>query len=121
MGNFLNQEILGRPTQAVWGMYSPAIGSALLHPVALYEAALEGIVLFLVLLMARKRGAAPGRLTALFLFCYAAIRYLAENFRSVPAPQELVVDFFTLGQTLSFAMVLLGILVLLLSRKRMVY
>lgn len=120
-GNFLNHEILGRATGTTWGMYFSSDRAVLLHPVTLYEAAFEGVVLFIVMAIASRFTQTPGRLTALFLFLYALIRYLAENYRAAPLPESMVLGAWSIGQALSLVMLLLGIAVLLLSRKRMVY
>ena len=120
IGNFLNQEILGRATTTPLGMYFPATGPLLLHPVTLYEAALEGLVLFLLLFILSRIISSPGRITALFLFLYAIMRYFAEGYRAIPLPENLVLGYFSIGQALSLAMVLLGLAVLLLARRRVV-
>ncbi len=122
IGNFLNQEIMGRVTSVTWGMRFPAAPESLLHPVTLYEAVLEGIVLFLVLRVAgEKRISTPGRMTALFLFAYAGLRFVAEGYREPAASAGLVLNFFTLGQTFSIMMAFMALIVLILSRKRVVY
>ncbi|MGB4942813.1 MAG: prolipoprotein diacylglyceryl transferase [Candidatus Moraniibacteriota bacterium] len=118
IGNFLNQEILGRSTSLPWGMYFPGSGS-LLHPVVLYEAATEGVILFLVLAALKPLQMAPGRMTVVFLFLYAGIRYLMEYFRAVP--HTLVFGIVTTGQALSVALALSGAVILLATRKRVVY
>lgn len=120
IGNFLNQEILGRTASGTWGMYFPAAGSVLLHPVTLYEAILEGFVLFILLFISSRFLSVPGRITALFLFLYATFRYFAENYRALPVPENLVFGLFSIGQALSLAMALLGFAILLLSRRRVV-
>ncbi len=120
IGNFLNQEILGRVTTGWWGMYFPATGSLLLHPVTLYEAFLEGGVLFTALYMLSRKMATPGYTTALFLFLYAGLRYFAEGYRALPLSESLVLGYFSVGQALSIVMGLLGLVVILLSRRRMV-
>lgn len=121
IGNFLNQEILGRPSALPWGMHFPGSGSLLLHPVTLYEAAFEGVLLFLLLAVLSRQASRPGRITALFLFLYAGIRYGAEYYRALPLEGNLVYGVLTTGQALSVAMALLGSIVLLVTRKRVVY
>ncbi len=120
LGNFLNHEILGRATGSNWGMYFPNGGTELLHPVTLYEAAAEGLGLFIVMAIASRFIQVPGRLTALFLFLYAVVRYVAENYRAIPLPEDMVLGAWSIGQALSFVMVLLGLAVLLWPRKRVV-
>jgi phosphatidylglycerol:prolipoprotein diacylglycerol transferase len=120
IGNFLNQELLGRPTTVPWGMRFPAAPEVLLHPVTLYEAAAEGLFLFFLLLAARKLAPTPGRITALFLVAYAVVRYLAEDYRQLASTGTLWFGFLTVGQAFSFAMVILSLSVFLLSRKHVV-
>lgn len=120
LGNFLNHEILGRVTTVGWGMYFPTSGPTLLHPVTLYEALFEGLMLFVVMAVFGRFVRVPGRLTAIFLFLYATVHYFAENYRALPAPEELVFGIWSIGQAFSLAMVLLGIVILFWPRKRMV-
>lgn len=120
MGNFLNQEILGRATNWVLGMHFPAAASLLLHPVTLYEAALEGVLLFLVLAWLGRRTAPAGQLTALFLIFYALVRYFAEGYRALPLPENLVAGIFSMGQVLSLIMAFFGLGLFLAARRRMI-
>ncbi|MFZ1626181.1 MAG: prolipoprotein diacylglyceryl transferase [Candidatus Moraniibacteriota bacterium] len=120
IGNFLNQEIMGRAVTGSWGMYFPATDQLLLHPVTLYEAAFEGLFLFIVMFILGRITATPGRLTAFFLFLYAGIRYLAEGYRAIPLPEDLVLGYFSVGQALSLALVVLGLVILILPRRRVV-
>lgn len=120
IGNFLNHEILGRVTTASWGMYTPAGQTALLHPVTLYEAALEGLMLFFIMVIVGRSIRTPGHATAIFLFLYAAVRYFAENYRAIPAPDSLVLGAWSIGQALSLVMVLLGVAALIWPRKPVV-
>ena len=121
IGNFLNHEILGRPIEGMWlGLPIALTGSPLLHPVTLYEAATEGLVLFILLSILARVVTTPGRITALFLFLYAGVRYVAEEYRAIPLPQDLVFAYFTVGQALSIGMVLLGLVIFLWPRKRVV-
>ena len=120
IGNFLNQEILGRATETRWGMYFPASGPGLFHPATLYEAFFEGLMLFVAMLILGRFIRTPGRLTAFFLFLYAAVRYVAESYRALPHPEDLVLGMWSIGQALSLAMVFLGVAILLWPRKRVV-
>ena len=120
LGNFFNVELYGRVTDQPWGMIFPGVAplDVLRHPSTLYEAGLEGAVLFLILLFFRKRLSFSGALTCLYLAAYALFRFLVEFFRS-PDPQ---LGFFfgvlTLGQLLSLMMLMTaGILFLWLKRK----
>ncbi|MFN3959403.1 MAG: prolipoprotein diacylglyceryl transferase [Parvularculaceae bacterium] len=112
VANFINGELYGRPTDVAWAMVFPADPDQLpRHPSQLYEAALEGVVLFAVLLIgARMFGflRRPGAAMGLFLAGYGVSRIIVENFRE---PDALMPDFpigLTMGMMLSLPMLALG-------------
>jgi phosphatidylglycerol---prolipoprotein diacylglyceryl transferase len=112
MGNFINGELFGRATQLPWGIVFPSGGPISRHPSQLYEAFLEGPVLFGFLWWMRTRVKNPGQILGLFLVLYGAFRFIAEFFRE-PDPQlGFVIGNFTMGQTLCFVMMIIGIGVL---------
>ncbi len=118
IGNFINGELFGRVTTVPWAMVFPGGGPLPRHPSQLYEAVLEGPVLFLLLWLLRKRDLPRGGLLAAFIVGYGAIRFFVEFFRE-PDPQlGFVLGPFTMGQVLSFFMVACGVLLFLyLSRE----
>lgn len=111
LANFVNGELWGRPTKVPWGMVFPDAGPLPRHPSQLYEAALEGIVMFLILRWAthgkhwlNRRGVVTG----LFLAGYGLIRISLENVRQ---PDDWMPHFplgLTMGMMLSAPMVLIG-------------
>jgi phosphatidylglycerol:prolipoprotein diacylglycerol transferase len=109
LGNFINGELYGRPTTVPWGMYFPSDPEhTLRHPSQLYEAFFEGIVLFAVLWSLRKKKRFDGFNFSLYLIGYGVIRFFLEFFRE-PDPQlGFIVGPFTMGQILSFLMVVTG-------------
>lgn len=116
IGNFINGELFGRVTDLPWGMVFPAAGPLPRHPSQLYEAALEGVLLFVILWSLRMRPWAQdrrwphGAMLALFLILYGVLRFLVEFVRQ-PDPQLGTLALgLTMGQFLSMAMVLAGIL-----------
>ena len=132
LANFINAELWGQPTNVPWGVIFPGqraqdclglTGLCARHPSQLYEAFLEGLLLFVVLFFMASRGGfkRPGRLTGIFLIGYGSSRFLVEYFR-VPDPQFFsslnpngyaftVSDFgLTMGQLLSVPMIILGVL-----------
>ncbi|HEC98479.1 MAG TPA: prolipoprotein diacylglyceryl transferase [Nitrospirae bacterium] len=113
IGNFINCELYGRVTNVPWAMVFPCGGGLPRHPSQLYEAFFEGVVLFIVLWYMKDRIKITGGLTALFLILYGVIRFSLEFFREPDAQLGFIVAFFTMGQILSFAMVLVGIMVYL--------
>jgi len=116
IGNFINGELFGRPSEVPWAMIFPLGGDIPRHPSQLYEAFLEGAVLFLILWLARskpwhKNSTWPhGSILALFLICYGIFRIIVEYFRQ-PDPQlGYILSFFTMGQLLSAIMVASGLI-----------
>jgi len=98
-------------------MVFPASPGVPRHPSQLYEAGLEGVVLFVVLWVLKDRIKRPGALVALFLAGYGAMRFVVEFFREPDAQIGLFLGLFSMGQFLCLAMILAaGILFLLLPR-----
>ncbi len=118
IGNFINGELFGRVTDLPWGMVFPAAGPLPRHPSQLYEAALEGVLLFVILWSLRTRPWSGerarrwphGAMLALFLILYGVLRFLVEFVRQ-PDPQLGTLALgLTMGQFLSSAMILAGVL-----------
>lgn len=113
IGNFINGELYGRVTKVPWAMIFPQGGPLPRHPSQLYESALEGGVLFFILWFLKDKKFPPGSLLAIFLFTYGIFRCSVEFLRE-PDPQlGLILGPFTMGQILSFFMIVGGNLVLL--------
>ncbi|HOJ51084.1 MAG TPA: prolipoprotein diacylglyceryl transferase [Syntrophales bacterium] len=110
LGNFLNGELFGRPTQLPWGMYFPLDPTGLLrHPSQLYEALFEGVFLFSLLWLVRNKHPFEGWLLSLYLIGYGLVRFFIEFFRE-PDPQiGFIVGFLTMGQILCLIMVAIGV------------
>ena len=141
IANFINGELWGRPTTHSFGMIFPDARAqecppdwllpCTRHPSQLYEAGLEGLVLGLLLWFAVRRGAlaVPGRIIGLFMLGYGLARMVIELFREAD-DQYITPDNplghvigsaeigMTMGQLLSLPMVLVGVAVLLLARRR---
>jgi len=110
MGNFLNLELPGRSTSLPFGMYFPDPSTGIWeprHPSQLYEAFLEGIVLFIVLAAVRKRKPPRGVLTVVFLAGYAIARFLAEFFREPDPGSPIFFGWMTVGQLLALMLLLI--------------
>lgn len=115
LGNFINGELYGRVTDVPWAMVFPTGGPLPRHPSQLYELLLEGVVLFLLLWLLKNAVKRDGLLTAVFLLCYGTFRIIAEFFRE-PDPQlGFIAGPFTMGQLLSAAMLLAGIIVVVIA------
>ena len=114
IANFINAELVGRPTAVPWGMIFPG-DSIPRHPSQLYEAMLEGPALLLSLwIFFRLRRPSDGRSAALFLMLYGAFRFVVE-FTRQPDPQLGFIAFgwLTMGQLLSLATSFAGVLLFL--------
>jgi len=108
IGNFLNQELIGRVTDVEWGIY---VNGVLRHPSQLYEAFFEGFVIFIILFLYRNRKKFDGELIALYMILYGGFRSFCEIFRQ-PDPQlGFIIGSFTMGELLSFVMIFAGILI----------
>jgi phosphatidylglycerol---prolipoprotein diacylglyceryl transferase len=117
MGNFINGELYGRSTSVPWAMVFPSSPGIPRHPSQLYEAGLEGVVLFVVLWILKDRIKRPGAMVALFLAGYGAMRFVLEFFREPDAQLGLFLGFFSMGQFQCLAMILAAaILFFLLPR-----
>ncbi|MFB4205410.1 Prolipoprotein diacylglyceryl transferase [wastewater metagenome] len=109
LGNFINGELWGAPTDLPWGMVYPPLGPVARHPSQLYEFALEGVVLFVVLWWFSRRPRPTGAVAGLFLACYGTFRFIVEFVR-LPDPQlgYLAWGWLTMGQVLSAPMIIGG-------------
>lgn len=113
-GNFINQELWGSVTSVPWGVVFPVAGAMPRHPSQLYEALLEGLVLFVVLWLYSSKPRLPGRVSGLFLLGYALSRFTVEFFREPDAHLGyLAFNWLTMGQLLSLPMILFGLWLLL--------
>jgi len=109
IGNFINGELYGRATDVPWGMYFPADQAGLLrHPSQLYEAFFEGIALFALLWILRKKRPFEGFLAALYLIGYGTVRFFIEFVREPDAQLGFVLGPFSMGQILCFIMIISG-------------
>ncbi len=109
MGNFINGELWGRPTDGSFGVIFPQVDNIARHPSQLYEFALEGLLLFAVLWWFSRRQRSVGAISALFLIGYGTFRFLVEFTREPDANLGLLQLGLSMGQWLSIPMVLAGI------------
>lgn len=121
MANFINGELYGRVSDVPWAMVFPRGGPAPRHPSQLYEAGLEGVVLFLVLYFLWRRESVrrrTGLLSGVFLVGYAAARATVELFRQPDAHIGFLVGGTTMGQWLSTPVLALGFFLIIWSGRR---
>jgi phosphatidylglycerol:prolipoprotein diacylglycerol transferase len=117
IGNFINGELWGKPTDLVWGVIFPKIDNFTRHPTQIYEAFLEGIVLFVILNFSLPKNTRISQVTAYFLIFYSLFRFIVEFFREPDAHiGYLIFSWVTMGQILCAPMFLLGIYILKYGR-----
>lgn len=121
LGNFMNGELWGRVTDVPWAMVFPTGGPFPRHPSQLYEFALEGILLFLILNWFIRKPRPLGAVSGLFLFGYGTFRFLVEYVRQPDAQLGLFGDWISMGQILSLPMVIGGLLMVIWAFKRNLY
>jgi len=111
LANFINGELWGRPADVPWAMIFPTGGNIPRHPSQLYEATLEGVVLFLVLALLMRAGALkrPGLIVGCFAVGYAIARTTGEFFREPDAQLGFLWGGATMGQLLSIPLFLAGV------------
>ena len=119
IGNFLNGELYGRPTDSEWGFIFPTDPFGLLrHPSQLYESFGEGILLFVILMTVNKLTKINGIISSCFLIFYGLIRFIIEYYRQPDAHIGYVAfDSLSMGQILCIPMIVIGIFMFIYSRK----
>jgi phosphatidylglycerol:prolipoprotein diacylglycerol transferase len=119
IGNFINGELWGKPTDLPWGMVFPHADALPRHPTQLYEAALEGLVLFALLWWFSAKPRPRMAVSGLFLAGYAVFRFLVELLRLPDAHiGYLAFNWLTLGQILTLPMFLAGLILMRLAYRR---
>jgi phosphatidylglycerol---prolipoprotein diacylglyceryl transferase len=118
IANFINGELIGKITDVPWGIIFPNIDMLIRHPSQLYEAILEGIVLFFILnIFIFKKNYKTGTCSFLFLIFYGLFRIFSELFREPDSQLGYFFNLFSMGTILSFLMILSGMLIFILKRK----
>ncbi|HRL20732.1 MAG TPA: prolipoprotein diacylglyceryl transferase [Alcaligenes sp.] len=117
LGNFINGELWGRPSDVPWAMVFPQVDATARHPSQLYEMALEGIVLFALLWWFTRRPRPVGQASALFLIGYGVFRFGVEYTREPDQFLGLLSAGLSMGQWLSIPMIAAGIILFLFSSR----
>lgn len=119
LGNYINGELWGRATHMPWGMVFPQSGDGLpRHPSQLYELALEGLLLFVVLWWFARKPRPLGQVSALFLIGYGLLRFAVEYTREPDAFLGLLAGGLSMGQLLSLPMIAAGAVIFLWSARK---
>jgi phosphatidylglycerol:prolipoprotein diacylglycerol transferase len=111
LANFINSELYGIETNLPWAVKFVQVDNLFRHPSQLYEAFLEGLVLFIVLLYFKSKGhtKVPGIASGLFLFFYSIFRFIVEFLRVPDEQLGYLLLNLTMGQLISFVFLLIGI------------
>lgn len=117
MGNFINGELYGRVTDSWAGIVFPQGGPFPRHPSQLYEGVSEGIILFLILFYLHRKERLYGVVTAVFFLGYGTFRFIVEFFREPDAQLGYYFEYFTMGQFLCLAMIILSYFAFRLAKK----
>ena len=119
IGNFIGGELWGRPTDVPWGMVFPHVDNLVRHPSQLYQALLEGALLFAIVFWFSAKPRPRMAVSAVFLIFYGGFRFFVEFVRQPDAHiPDLAFGWMSRGQLLSIPMVALGVLLLFFAYKR---
>ncbi len=119
LGNFINGELWGRPTDVPWSMVFPAAGDGIgRHPSQLYQFALEGILLFAIVWCVARKPRPLGLVSGVFLVGYGVLRFGVEFTREPDSFLGLLAAGLTMGQWLSLPMVVIGCVTISWSLKQ---
>ena len=111
IANFINSELVGKATDISWGVVFPKIDFIIRHPSQIYEALLEGLLLFLILnLILLKKNYIIGTCSSMFLMLYGSFRIFCEFFREPDSQIGYILNLFSMGTLLSIIMIIAGII-----------
>ena len=120
IANFINGELYGKISNAPWAVIFQDSGNIARHPSQIYEAILEGIILFLLinyLALKKELIFKTGYMSGLFLILYSILRIIAENFREPDIHLGYFFNYFSLGTILSFITIIAGLFIILSIKK----
>lgn len=118
LGNFINAELWGRVSDVPWAVIFPGAGPNPRHPSQLYEFALEGVVLFILLWWYSGKSKPMGAVSGLFLVGYGSFRFIVEYFRQWDSHLDLYLGVLTRGQMLSIPMIIGGVALIIWAYKK---
>ena len=120
LANFINGELFGKISTLPWAVVFPEAGSAPRHPSQIYEALLEGLVLFIILnylAIKKKLILKTGYISSLFLIIYSILRMFSENFREPDIHIGYVFNYLSMGTILSLITLIVGCLLIIHLKK----
>ena len=111
VANFINSELYGYETSVPWAVQFIQIDNLYRHPSQLYEAAMEGIILFLIMIFfwSKNKLKIPGKLSAVFLIFYSLFRFITEYFRVPDEQLGYLIANITMGQVISLIFFITGL------------
>ena len=119
IANFINGELVGKVTNVSWGVIFPLVDMMPRHPSQLYEALLEGVILFIILIIIIfKRKYYMGTCSSLFLICYGVFRIISELFRQPDEQLGYLFNSLSMGTILSSFMILSGLTLFFTFQKK---
>ena len=119
IANFINGELVGKVSSVSWSVIFPNIDSMPRHPSQLYEAVLEGLILFLILnIIFLKKKYVIGSCSYLFLIFYGIFRIISELFREPDIQLGYIYELASMGSILSFIMILSGLAMIYIVKKK---
>ena len=122
IANFINGELVGKVTEVSWSVIFPTIDSLPRHPSQLYEVVLEGVILFLILnSIIFKQRYIMGTCSYLFLIFYGIFRIISEFFREPDMQIGYLFNLISMGTLLSFLMIIAGLIIFNILRKKNEY
>tara|TARA_Y100000389_G_scaffold201075_1_gene242930 strand:+ start:20 stop:802 length:783 start_codon:yes stop_codon:yes gene_type:complete len=119
LANFINSELYGKVSDAPWSVIFIKVDKLSRHPSQLYEAILEGIILFLILMLFKKKNylTKPGLISGLFLIFYSIFRFFVEFYRVPDEQLGYVVFNLSTGQVISLVFLIIGTIVFYLKNE----
>ena len=110
LANFINSELYGKTTEVLWSVTFTKVDNLPRHPSQLYEAVLEGAILFLILMYFRKKNylTKPGLISGLFLIFYSIFRFFVEFFRMPDEQLGYLILNLSMGQIISLIFITIG-------------
>tara|TARA_B100000963_G_scaffold361820_1_gene400029 strand:+ start:4867 stop:5649 length:783 start_codon:yes stop_codon:yes gene_type:complete len=111
IANFVNSELLGIPGNVPWSVIFIKIDNIPRHPSQIYEALLEGMLLFLILNIIFKYKKIKGYISSFFIILYSLFRIISEQFRLPDAQIGYIFSFYSMGTILSFIMLIAGLII----------
>ncbi len=118
IANFINAELVGKETDLPWSVIFPSVDMIPRHPSQIYEALLEGLILFFIMhKLFQKKDYKTGQCSYMFLICYGVLRIISEFFREPDVQLGYLFNLVSMGTFLSLIMILSGLIFYYFQKK----